>query len=91
MDTIARPWAEEMAHRMGAEGYEKSNPTGKIIMSIGIPLCRKVGKIQSGTTLPLFVKILLIWATVSVLLASVLAISGLGAIVNRVKSWFKKG
>ena len=91
MDMLARPWAEEMAHRMGAEGYEKSNATGKIIMSIGIPLCRKVGNIQSGTALPLFVKILLIWTTVSVLLANVIVISGLSAIVNRVKSWFKKG
>ena len=91
INSLARPWAEEMAHRMGAEGYEKSNTTGRILMSIGLPLCRKVGKIQSGTALPLFVKILLIWATVSVLLVSVTAVSGLGTIVNRVKSWFKKG
>ena len=91
INALARPWAEEMAHRMGAEGYEKSNTTGRILMSIGLPLCRKVGKIQSGTALPLFVKILLIWATVSVLLVSVTAVSGLGTIVNRVKSWFKKG
>ena len=32
MDALARPWAEEMAHRMGAKGYEKSNPAGKLIM-----------------------------------------------------------
>jgi hypothetical protein len=91
MDMLARPWAEEMAYRMGAEGYEKSNSAGKIIMNIGLPLCRKVGKIQSGTKLPLFVKILLIWSTVSILLASVTIVSGISAIATRIKRWFKKG
>ena len=87
MDMLARPWAEEMAFRMGAKGYEKSNPAGRIIMNIGLPLCRKIGKIQSKQNLPLFAKICLIWGTVSVLLASVLTVSG----VNKILSWFKKG
>jgi hypothetical protein len=90
MDMLARPWAEEMAFRMKAKGYEKSNPTGRLLMSIGLPLCRKVGKIQSNKDLPLFVKILAIWGTVTVLLVLVFAISGTNAIFNKVKSWFKK-
>ena len=90
MDMLARPWAEEMAFRMKAKGYEKSNPAGKLIMDVGLPLCRKVGKIQSNKDLPLFVKILTIWGTVTVLLVLVFAISGTNALFNKVKSWFKK-
>lgn len=90
MDMLARPWAEEMAFRMGAKGYETSNPAGKLIMDVGLPLCRKIGMIQDNKSLPLTAKILIIWAAVSVLLASVFVISGTNAIVNKVKSWFKK-
>lgn len=48
MNALARPWAKEMAYRMGAKGYEKSNPAGKLMMDIGLPLCRKIGKTQSN-------------------------------------------
>ena len=90
MDMLARPWAEEMAYRMRAKGHNKSNPAGKLIMDFGLPLCRKVGKIQSNAKLPLAAKILAIWGTVTVLLVGVVAVSGTNAIVNKVKSWFKK-
>ena len=90
MDILARPWAEEMAYRMRAKGHNKSNPAGRMIMDFGLPLCRKVGKIQSNTKLPLAAKILAIWGTVTVLLVGVIAVSGTNAIINKVKSWFNK-
>lgn len=90
MDMLARPWAEEMAFRMNAKGYTKSNFSGKLIMDIGLPLCRKIGKIQSNKNLPLIVKILIIWGTVSILAISVLAISGVNKVINKITSWFKK-
>lgn len=38
---IATPWAEHMAYKMGA--LEKDNLTGRIIASIGVPICKLVG------------------------------------------------
>jgi len=38
---IATPWAEHMAYKMGA--LEKDNLTGRIIASIGVPICNLVG------------------------------------------------
>ena len=90
MEMLARPWAEEMAYRMRAKGHNKSNPAGKLIMDFGLPLCRKIGKIQSNTKLPLAAKILAIWGTVTLLLVGVVAVSSTNAIVNKVKGLFKK-
>lgn len=89
MEKLARPWAQEMAYRMGAKGYE-SNLAGKIIMDIGLPLCRKIGKIENNSRMPLNAKILLIWSTVTLLLASVVVISGTNSIINKIKNIFKK-
>lgn len=88
MNLLARPWAEEMAYRMQAPGYTQSNPAGKLIMNIGMPLNRVVSRLN-GKQLPLPVKILTIWSTVSVLLAAVTVITITHNIVNRMKSWFK--
>jgi hypothetical protein len=41
---IATPWAEHMAYKMGA--LEKDNLTGRIIASIGVPICKLVGAWQ---------------------------------------------
>jgi hypothetical protein len=38
---IATPWAEHMAYKMGA--LEKDNITGRIIASVGVPICKLVG------------------------------------------------
>ena len=38
---IATPWAEEMAYKMGRR--ESSNFTGKVIMTMGTPICKAVG------------------------------------------------
>jgi len=38
---IATPWAKHMAYKMGA--LEKDNLTGRIIASVGVPICRLVG------------------------------------------------
>lgn len=85
MNLLARPWAEEMAYRMQAPGYTQSNPAGKLIMNIGMPLNRVVSRLN-GKQLPLPVKILTIWSTVSVLLAAVTVIT----IGNKLKSWLFK-
>jgi len=48
---VTRPWVLEMAHCVRPDEY-KSNIVGKIIMKIGIPLCRHVGglnmEVQNG-------------------------------------------
>ena len=85
MNLLARPWAEEMAYRMQAPGYTQSNPAGKLIMNIGMPLNRVVSRLN-GKQLPLPVKILTIWSVVSVLLAAVTVIT----IGNKLKSWLFK-
>jgi hypothetical protein len=41
---IATPWAEHMAYKMGA--LEKDNLTGRIIASLGVPICNLVGAWQ---------------------------------------------
>ena len=38
---IATPWAEELAYHMGK--LEKSNLPGRMIMSVGLPICKAVG------------------------------------------------
>lgn len=39
---IAKPWAKQMAYEVGVSA--KGNLFGKFIMSVGIPLCRMIGK-----------------------------------------------
>ena len=90
MEMLARPWAEEMAFRMKAKGYTESNPAGKLIMDFGLPLCRKIGQMDNSKKMPLSVKIMTIWGTVTVLLAAVLVVSGSNAIWNKVKGFFRK-
>ncbi|CAB4132917.1 Domain of unknown function DUF4815 [uncultured Caudovirales phage] len=85
---IAGPWAQEMAHRMGAN-YE-SNPAGRMIMNFGLPLCRRIGKLQTNKNIPLVAKILTIWGITSVLLVSVIAISSVNGIKNKMKKVFNK-
>ena len=90
IDMLARPWAKEMAFRMKAKGYTESNPAGKMIMDIGLPLCRQIGKIQSSTKMPLPAKILTIWGTVTILLVGVSVISVTNKVVNKFKKLFKR-
>ena len=89
MDGLARPWAEEMAYRMGAKGYEKSNPAGNLIMKIGLPICRLVGKLKSKKKMNRTLKVFLIWKIVIVLLLSCNAISLIDSLLNKIKRLFK--
>ena len=89
MNALARPWAKEMAYRMGAKGYEKSNPAGKLMMDIGLPLCRKIGKTQSNKKMNSSVKVAVIWGTTTILLVGVTTISTIDLIVNKIKGIFK--
>ena len=89
MEGLARPWAEEMAHRMGAKGYEKSNPAGKLIMGIGLPLCRLVGKAKSNKKMNQTLKVFLIWKIVTILLLSTGTISAIDSLLNKIKRLFK--
>jgi hypothetical protein len=43
---VAKPWSLEMAYEMGAR--EKGTVVGKILMFVGIPVCRIIGKAISG-------------------------------------------
>jgi hypothetical protein len=85
MNKLARPWAEEMAFRMNAKGYEKSNPAGRLIMNIGLPLCRKIAKVQSNKKMHIAPKVVLIWGTTTVLLVAVSVVSTASLIYNRFK------
>ena len=85
---IAGPWAQEMAHRMGAN-YE-SNPAGRMIMNFGLPLCRRIGKLQTNKNIPLVAKILTIWGITTILLISVVSISTVNGIKNKMKKFFNK-
>jgi len=85
---LARPWAQEMAHRMGAN--YKSNPAGKMIMDFGLPLCRRIGKLQTNKNIPVVAKILTIWGITTVLLVSVVAINSVNGIKNKMKKIFNK-
>lgn len=40
---LANAWAREMAHQMDPTNY-KGNIAGKVIMAVGHPICRKLGK-----------------------------------------------
>jgi hypothetical protein len=43
VNLVATPWSYEMAHVMGER--DKGSTTGKILMFIGIPVCRIIGKV----------------------------------------------
>ena len=88
LDVIARPWAEEMAYRMKAEGHTKSNPAGKFIMDIGLPLCRAISKFGKGKQMPMWAKTALIWGTTTVLLVAVTGTSALDKLIRKVKNIF---
>ena len=85
LNVIARPWAEEMAFRMKAEGYTKSNPAGKFIMNIGLPLCRTISKFGKGKQMSMWGKTALIWGTTTILLVTVTGISATDNILRKFK------
>jgi hypothetical protein len=91
LDVIARPWAEEMAYRMKAEGHNHSNPAGRFIMNIGLPMCRSIGRFNKHRELPMWLKTALIWGTTTVLLVAVTAISTADKVINKVRKLFKRG
>ena len=84
LDVIARPWAEEMAYRMKAEGYDKSNPAGRFIMNIGLPMCRSIGRFNKHRESPMWLKTALIWGITTVLLVAVSAISMIDKAFNKI-------
>jgi hypothetical protein len=91
LDVIARPWAEEMAYRMKADGYAQSNPAGRFIMNIGLPMCRAIGRFGKRGQWPMWAKTALIWGTTTVLLVAVSVISGTDKFVGKVCKLFKRG
>jgi hypothetical protein len=42
VNVVAKPWTYEMAYRMGAR--DKGAFAGKIVMDVGLPVCRTVGR-----------------------------------------------
>ena len=84
LDVIARPWAEEMAYRMKAEGYDKSNPAGRFIMNIGLPMCRSIGRFNKHRESPMWLKTALIWGITTVLLVAVSTISMIDKAFNKI-------
>jgi hypothetical protein len=89
LDGIARPWAEEMAYRMNAEGYTKSNPAGKFIMDVGLPMCRLISKFNTGRRMPMWAKTALIWGTTTLLLGIVTSISATDKVIRKIGNFFK--
>jgi hypothetical protein len=90
LDMLARPWAEEMAFRMKAEGYEKSNTAGRFIMNVGLPMCRSIGRWNQTQQWPMWAKTLCIWATVTVLLVAVATVSTVDKLISKVSNLFRK-
>ena len=90
MDKIARPWAQEMAYRMKAEGYNESDVAGRFIMNIGLPMCRLVSKFGKDNQWPMWAKTLGIWGTVTVLLVSITLISFVDKVTEKVLNIFRK-
>lgn len=43
----AMPWVREMAHKIEPRNY-KGSLVGKIIMNIGLPLCKFIGRLENG-------------------------------------------
>lgn len=64
---FAEPWSYEMAYLMGAR--EKGNLAGKILMSIGVPACRIIGKVITGTVDFALVSVFLLQLLVLVMVA----------------------
>jgi hypothetical protein len=90
LDVIARPWAEEMAYRMKAEGYSKSNPAGRFIMNIGLPMCRSIGRFNKHRESPMWLKTALIWGITTVLLVAVNAISMIDKVFSKIRKIFDR-
>jgi hypothetical protein len=90
LDMLARPWAEEMAFRMKAKGYETSNTAGRFIMNIGIPMCRSIGRWNKTQQWPMWAKTLSIWITVTVLLVAVATVSTVDKLINKVRNLYRK-
>jgi hypothetical protein len=42
--SVAKPWSYEMAYRMGAR--DKGSVTGMILMDVGVPMCRALGRVM---------------------------------------------
>jgi hypothetical protein len=90
LDMLARPWAEEMAFRMKAVGYEKTNTAGRFIMNIGLPMCRSIGRWNKTKQWPMWAKTLSIWITVTVLLVAVSTVSTVDKLTNKTRNLFRK-
>ena len=74
---------------MNAKGYDKSNPAGNLMMKIGLPLCRWVGKAKSDKKMNQTLKVFLIWKIVTILLLSTGTISAIDSLLNKIKRLFK--
>ena len=45
--SVATPWSYEMAYRMGAR--DEGSFVGKILMDVGVPVCRTIGRVAMWT------------------------------------------
>lgn len=89
LNKLARPWAEEMAYRMGVR--KESSLAGKIIMGVGLPICWVVGKlgfkpVEKSSKLRGYA----VWGICTVLLATSLVAQGIEKVQKKVSSWFRK-
>jgi hypothetical protein len=90
LDKLARPWAEEMAYRMKADGHTSSNTAGRFIMNIGLPMCRTIGHWGKDNQWPMWAKTLGIWGTVTVLLVAITAISVTDKLIKKLRKLIGK-
>ena len=89
LNKLARPWAEEMAYRMGVR--KESSLAGKIIMGVGLPLSWVVGKlgfkpVEKSSKLRGYA----VWGICTVLLATSLVAQGIEKVQKKAYSWFRK-
>lgn len=86
---LARPWAEEMAFRMGVR--KESSLAGKIIMGVGLPLCWVVGRmgfkpVQKSSKLRGYA----VWGICTVLLATSVTAQLIEKVYKKAKTFFRK-
>jgi len=86
---LARPWAEEMAYRMGVR--EESSLAGKIIMSVGLPISWVVGRlgfkpVEKSSKLRGYA----VWGICTVLLATSVTAQFIEKAYKKAKTLFRK-
>jgi hypothetical protein len=89
LNKLARPWAEEMAYMMGVR--EKSSLAGKIIMTVGLPMCWVIGKLGFKPVVESSkLRGYAVWGICTVLLLTSLIAQAIEVPYNKITGFFSK-